>query len=48
MSTYLHRTVEMADGRKIRVEVRVAKLLKLLPKHLRTVDNMMDISQRVI
>lgn len=44
----LYRTVLMADGRKIRLEVLVARLLKLLPQHLRTVENMLDISQRVM
>lgn len=44
----LYRTVLMADGRKIRLEVPVAKMLKLLPQHLRTVEAMMDIAQRVL
>ena len=48
MSAYLHRSVVMADGRKMRLEVPVAKLLKLLPQHMRTVENMLDIAQRVL
>lgn len=48
MRANLHRSVLMADGRKLKLDVRVAEMLKLLPQHLRTVDNMMDISQRVM
>lgn len=48
MSAYLHRSVLMADGRKLKLDVRVAKMLKLLPQHLRTTEIMLDISQKVI
>lgn len=48
MSAYLHRSVVMADGRKVKLDVRVAKMLKLLPQYLRTVENILDISQRVL
>jgi hypothetical protein len=48
MSANLYRSVVMADGRKLKLDVRVAELLKLLPQHLRTVENMMYISQRVV
>ena len=48
MSAYLHRSVVMADGRKMRLEIPVAKLLRLLPQHLHTVENMLDIAQRVL
>ena len=48
MRESLQRPVVMADGRKVEVEVPVARLLKLLPQHLRTVENMLDISQRVL
>lgn len=48
MSANLHRSAVMADGRKLKLDVQVAKLLKLLPQHLRTVENMMYISQRVM
>lgn len=44
----LYRTVLMADERKIRLEVPVAKMLKLLPQHLRTVEVMLYIAQRVL
>lgn len=48
MRANLHRSVVMADGRKLKLDVRVAKMLKLLPQHLRTTENMLDISQKVI
>lgn len=48
MRANLHRSVLMADGRKLKLDVRVAKMLKLLPQHLRTVEIMLDISQKVL
>lgn len=48
MGAYLHRSVVMADGRKLKLDVQVAKMLKLLPQHLRTAENMLDISQKVL
>ena len=48
MRENLYRSVVMADGRKLKLDVRVAKMLKLLPQHLRTVEIMLDISQKVI
>lgn len=48
MRANLHRSVVMADGKKLKVNVVVAKMLKLLPQHLRTVENMLDISQKVL
>ena len=48
MRANLHMSVVMEDGRKLKLDVRVAKMLKLLPQHLRTVENMLDISQKVL
>lgn len=48
MRANLYRSVVMSDGRKIRLEVPVAKMLKLLPQHLRTVETMLYISQGVL
>ena len=36
MRANLHRSVVMADGRKLKLDVRVTKLLKLLPQEMRT------------
>ena len=48
MRANLHRSVLMADGRKLKLDVRVAKMLKLLPQHLRTKEIMLGISQEVL
>lgn len=48
MRANLHRSVLMADGRKMKLDVLVAKMLKLLPQHLRTTEIMLGISQEVL
>ena len=47
MRANLYKTVVFADGRKHKIYAPVAKLLNLLPQHLRTADAMMQIAQRV-
>lgn len=48
MRANLHRSVVMADGKKMKLNVLVAKMLKLLPQHLRTKEIMLGISQEVL
>ena len=47
MRANLNKTVVFADGQKHKIYAPVAKLLKLLPQHLRTADVMLQIAQRV-